>query len=75
MQDTTTKYPAFFLTYNNNYVTIYMKGGYTMFRKLVKLNNKMLDLYFGMKETKASQFIMFWAWFALLFKIFIDLTN
>lgn len=46
-----------------------------MLRKLVKWNNKMLDLYFGMKETKASQFIMFWAWFALLFKIFVDLTN
>ena len=46
-----------------------------MLKKLVKWNNKTLDLYFGMKETKASQFIMFWAWFALIFKIFMDLTN
>ena len=46
-----------------------------MFRKIVVWNNKILDWYFGMEETKTSQFIMFWIWFALLFKIFVDLTD
>lgn len=46
-----------------------------MFRKMIAWNNKILDWYFGMKETKVSQAVMFWAWFALLFKIFVDLTN
>ena len=46
-----------------------------MFRKLIQTNREVFEWYFNHKETKASQFIMFWAWFALLFKIFVDLTD
>lgn len=65
----------FFLTYNNNYATIYMKGGYKMFRKLIEINKNIFEWYFNHEETKLCQIVMFWAWFALLFKIFVDLTN
>lgn len=46
-----------------------------MFRKLIEINNNIFEWYFNHKETKASQLVMFWLWFALLFKIFVDLTN
>ena len=46
-----------------------------MFRKLMQINRDVFKWYFNHKETQLSQFIMFWAWFALLFKIFVDLTD
>lgn len=41
----------------------------------MQINRDVFEWYFNHKETQLSQFIMFWAWFALLFKIFIDLTD
>ena len=46
-----------------------------MFKRLMQINRDVFEWYFNHKETKASQFVMFWLWFALLFKIFVDLTN
>lgn len=46
-----------------------------MFRKVIVWNNKILDWYFGMKETKISQAVMFWLWAGLILKIFVDLTD
>lgn len=54
---------------------IYMKGGYTMFRKLVKINNNIFEWYFNHKETKLCTFIMYILWTGLILKIFIDLTD
>lgn len=44
-------------------------------RKLIQINRNVFEWYFNHKETKLCTFIMFCAWFALLFKIFIDLTD
>lgn len=44
-------------------------------RKLIEINKNIFEWYFNHEETKLCQIVMFWAWFALLFKIFIDLTD
>lgn len=46
-----------------------------MFKRLMQINRDVFEWYFNHKETKLCTFIMFCAWFALLFKIFVDLTN
>ena len=41
----------------------------------MQINRDVFEWYFNHKETKLCTFIMFCAWFVLLFKIFIDLTD
>lgn len=46
-----------------------------MLRKMIAWNNKILNWYFGMKETKLCTFIMYVLWTWLILKIFVDLTD
>lgn len=65
----------FLLTLKHYYAIIYIKVVITMLRKMIAWNNKILNWYFGMKETKLCTFIMYVLWTWLILKIFVDLTD